>query len=234
MTLGGWARWISPAVGADGVTRTGAAHALRYVSRANPRSSSSRRFAAASKSGAASPANPCVSVICPRSRSTRARRKASSPPHLRGAHERELLLRARPRLQEVEPEQGQRVARFRLAGARTRPDGRALRRPAMHDPVRRMEAHHLRALADGRDPDGTAYRSAGPTTLGPPLARTDLAVGWVRLREQRHDAAEVALLRQSADDLAVELRLVAREKRDARRGGPGLAPTTCGRSRRGR
>lgn len=25
LTLGGWARWISPAVGADGVTRTGAA-----------------------------------------------------------------------------------------------------------------------------------------------------------------------------------------------------------------
>jgi hypothetical protein len=79
----------------------------------------------------------------------------------------------------------------------------------------------------------TAFRSTARTTLRPTSSWNRLLTeGGVRPRELPHGAAEVALLRKSADELAVELRIVAREEREARRNGPGLAPITCGRSRR--
>ena len=79
---------------------------------------------------------------------------------------------------------------------------------------------------------GRRRRSALPRapTLRPTSSWNRLLTGAF-VREIRHDAAEVALLRQCADELAVGLRIVAREYREARRG-PGLAPITCGRARR--
>src|SRR5215211_2162243 len=79
----------------------------------------------------------------------------------------------------------------------------------------------------------TAFRSAARTTLRPTSSWNRLRTGAL-VREQNHGAAKVALLRKSAGELAVGLRIVAREEREARRNGPGLAPTTCGRSGRGR